>query len=248
MARSLPLLAFALLVALHPTPAHAQAASGDHLFILSGQSNMAKFDPSISFTPAVSQAFGADHVTVVKSAYSGQPIQRWDKGWEMQGTEKHQDAGDLYGELITAVQKASQGKNFKTVTFLWMQGESDATSNGDKYEASLRRVIAQLQDDLHRKDIQIVLGRLSDHGLQKKKGTKTPDWQKIRDIQEQVADTWPQGGAWVNTDDLNDGVNAEGKTVQNDLHYTVEGYKLFGDRLAEKAIALIQKAPPQPKK
>lgn len=222
----------------------AHASSGDHLFILSGQSNMARLDPAISFTPAVSQAFGADHVTVVKSAASGQPIQRWDKGWEIQGTEKHPDCGDLYTKLIDAVQLASEGKKFQTVTFIWMQGESDAGSNGAVYEASLRRVIAQLEEDLGRKDIQIVLGRLSDNGLSKKKGTKVPDWQKIRDIQMNLATTWPQGGAWVDTDDLNDGVNAEGKTVQNDLHYTVEGYKLFGDRLAEKSIALIQNGRP----
>lgn len=203
---------------------------------------MAKFDPSISFTPAVNQAFGADHVVVVKSAYSGQPIQRWDKGWEMKGTEKHTDCGDLYANLMDAVHGAAGSRKFKTVTFIWMQGESDAIGNGDQYEASLRRVIAQLEDDLGRKDIQLVLGRLSDHGLnQKKKGNKFPDWQKIRDIQMHMADTWPQGGAWVDTDDLNDGVNAEGKTVQNDLHYTVDGYKTFGDRLAEKAIGLIQK-------
>jgi hypothetical protein len=246
MARPLRTLAasLALLVATLQPHAHAQAASGDHLFILSGQSNMARLDPAISFTPAVSQAFGADHVTVVKSAASGQPIQRWDKGWEMQGTEKHPECGDLYAKLIDTVQTAGEGKKFQTVTFIWMQGESDAGSNGAVYEASLRRVIAQLEEDLGRKDIQIVLGRLSDHGLSKKKGTKVPDWQKIRDIQMSLATTWPQGGAWVDTDDLNDGANAEGKTVQNDLHYTVEGYKLFGERLAEKSITLIQKGKP----
>ena len=247
MVRSHPLSAafLALLIGFRPLPSHAQSSSGNHLFILSGQSNMARFDPALSFTPAVSQAFGPDHVVVVKSAYSGQPIQRWDKGWEMKGTEKHPDCGDLYAKLIDAVHTATEEKKFQTVTFLWMQGESDAVANGDAYEASLRRVIAQLQEDLERKDIQLVLGRLSDNGLNpKKKGTKVPDWQKIRDIQTNLADTWPQGGAWVNTDDLNDGVNAEGKMVQNDLHYTVDGYKIFGDRLAEKAIGLIQKGKP----
>jgi arylsulfatase A-like enzyme len=37
-----------------------------HLFILSGQSNMAGLNPEISFTPAVETAFGKDNVIVVK--------------------------------------------------------------------------------------------------------------------------------------------------------------------------------------
>lgn len=243
-ALSFLLAALTLFLAQSLPSARAEASSGDHLFILSGQSNMARLDPALTFTPAVNKAFGADRVIVVKSAFSGQPIQRWDKSWELLGTEKHSDCGDLYAKLIDAVQAAIQGKKIQTVTFLWMQGESDAAANGDRYEASLRRVISQLQEDLGRKDIQLVLGRLSDNGLQKKKGTKVPDWTKIRDIQMRLADTWPQGGAWVDTDDLNDGVNAEGKTVQNDLHYTVQGYELFGQRLADQAIALIQKRQP----
>jgi len=43
----------------------------------------------------------------------------------------------------------------------------------------------------------------------------------------------------VNTDDLND-KSKDGKTT-NGLHYTEEGYKLLGQRFAEKAITLIKK-------
>ncbi len=57
-------------------------AKEKHLFILSGQSNMAGLDPNISFIPAVEKAFGKDDVIVVKSAQSGQPIKRWVKNWE----------------------------------------------------------------------------------------------------------------------------------------------------------------------
>ena len=44
---------------------------------------------------------------------------------------------------------------------------------------------------------------------------------------------------WVNTDDLND--TEKGGQKKNDLHYTKEGYKILGQRFAEKAIALIKK-------
>jgi uncharacterized protein YaaR (DUF327 family) len=43
------------------------------------------------------------------------------------------------------------------------------------------------------------------------------------------------------TDDLNDEINKEGKEVKNDLHYTVEGYKILGKRFVGKAIELIRK-------
>jgi len=52
---------------------------GAHLFILSGQSNMAGLQPAESFTPAVEKTFGKEKVIVVKSGQGGQPIRRWYK-------------------------------------------------------------------------------------------------------------------------------------------------------------------------
>ena len=45
--------------------------AGPHLFILSGQSNMAGLKPEESFTPAVEEAFGKKNVIVVKDALGG---------------------------------------------------------------------------------------------------------------------------------------------------------------------------------
>ena len=45
----------------------AAEAADKHLFILSGQSNMAGLNPNISFTPTVEEAFGKENVTVVKT-------------------------------------------------------------------------------------------------------------------------------------------------------------------------------------
>ncbi|WP_430937432.1 sulfatase-like hydrolase/transferase [Saccharicrinis sp. 156] len=44
---------------------------------------------------------------------------------------------------------------------------------------------------------------------------------------------------WINTDDLNDGLNSKGLEIKNDLHMSVEGYKFMGERFAEKAIKLV---------
>ena len=45
--------------------------SGKHLFILSGQSNMARFKPALWFTPGISDALGADNVIVSFHAQGG---------------------------------------------------------------------------------------------------------------------------------------------------------------------------------
>lgn len=220
-----------------------------HLFILSGQSNMAALDPNQSFTPTVAAAFGAEQVTVVKGAWGGQPIRRWYKQWQADDSDseltgpatekKQQPYGDLYNILMSKVAKATAGKEFSTVTFVWMQGERDAREqHGDSYAQSLTGLLQQLADDLGRQDINVVIGRLSDFDMT---NAKFPHWTRVRDALVEVAESQPHA-AWVNTDDLNDGLNQHGDLVKNDLHFSVEGYEVFGRRLADAAIELIQQA------
>lgn len=214
-------------------------AAGKHLFILSGQSNMARLDPDLTFTPAVETAFGKANVIVVKSAQAGQAIRRWYKKWDDAGEPVKTPPGDLYELLIAKVQTAIKGEKIQTVTFLWMQGESDAVKgNAGNYEESLKGLIAQLETDLNCKDLHVVIGRLSDHPTDKKQ--PVPDWKRIQEIQVKLAETRPHS-AWVDTNDLNDIADEKSGKTKNDLHYTKEGYELFGKRLAEKAIALIKR-------
>ena len=201
-----------------------------HLFILSGQSNMANLDPNISFTPAIEAAFGKGNFTVVKDAQSGQPIHRWYKKWKPAQGAAPATTGDLYDRLIKKVNEAIKENKFISVTFIWMQGERDAKEKqGDVYAASLKGLLAQLEDDLKRKDINFVIGRLSDSGLV---GKSNSQWTLVRKAQLEVAEASPRG-AWVDTDDLNGD--------KNDLHYTAEGYKKLGERFAQKSIELIKK-------
>ena len=206
-----------------------------HLFILSGQSNMVGLNPDLSFTPAVAEAFGESNVIVVKSAEGGKPIRRWYKKWKPARGDGPKASGDLYDRLMAMVNKAIEEKEIATVTFVWMQGERDAKDKHDQvYAESLKGLINQLEEDLGRKDINFVIGRLSDCVM------NSSHWVAIREAQVKVAEG-SKRGAWVDTDDLNDGKNKKGKKVKNDLHYTVEGYKILGKRFAEKSIELIQK-------
>ncbi len=209
---------------------------GKHLFILSGQSNMARLNPEDSFTPAVVREFGDENVVVVKDAKSGQPIRRWHQSWQPPDGMDVQGHADLYDSLMNKVQMAVGDDQLATVTFIWMQGERDAREQlGEVYEASLVGLYQQLCRDLRRHDINFVIGRLSDFDMQNERYLH---WTMVRDIQVQVAESNTRF-TWIDTDDLNDGLNARGEEIENDLHMSEEGYSLMGTRFAEKAIQLI---------
>lgn len=213
---------------------------GKHLFILSGQSNMARLNPANTFTPTIETALGSENILVVKSAQGGQAIRRWYRDWQLPDRNPapiQNSKSDLYDTLMTKVNQAILEEQIASVTFIWMQGERDARQSwGDVYEESLLGLYRQICEDLNRNDINFVIGRLSDFDLP---NNRYPHWTKIREIQVKVADSAPNF-AWVNTDDLNDGLNQLGEEIKNDLHLSEEGYAIFGKRLADKAIRLIK--------
>lgn len=210
---------------------------------------MVGLDPNVSFTPAVQTAFGSNAVIVVKSATSAKSVRFWCK-------TNHEDPpatagsipevmGSLYDPLMAKVKTAIEGQPLESITFVWMQGESDLRNTA--YDAYLKALMNQLRGDLGRDDIHVVLGRISDSGLPTNQDLDTqrsPKQQmmhegrmRIRRIQVDFAESWPCG-AWVDTDDLNDVVK-DGE-VHHDLHYTRDGYRILGARFAEKAIELIK--------
>jgi len=143
----------------------------------------------------------------------------------------------LYDRLMMKVKSAIDGKEISTVTFIWMQGERDANEkHGEIYGASLQGLFGQLSTDLGRKDLNFVVGRLSDFDLQNK---RYPHWTLVREQQVALAAGHPRC-VWVDTDDLNDGKNRSGKTIKNDLHYSADGYVKLGQRFADSAIKMLE--------
>ena len=211
--------------------------SAYHLFILSGQSNMAGLRPEESFIPEVEKAFGKDHVLVVKDALGGQPIRRWYIDWEYADGIRPEATGDLYKRLMDKVRAVTVGKEIQTITFIWMQGERDAKEEyGKVYRASLEGLLKQLSSDLKRDDVNVVIGRLSDFDMENK---KYHHWTLVREQQAAfVRDGLRR--ALVDTDDLNDGVNRRGKEIRDDLHYSASGYVELGKRFAKESIQLIK--------
>ena len=213
------------------------STEGKHLFILSGQSNMVGMNPELSFTPTVSKAFGKDNVIIVKDAASGQSIRSWCKSnheFPPPTTGRVPKVrGELYGRLTKKVTTAIEGQTIQTVTLVWMQGESDL--NNTAYDAYLKELRTQLESDLKIKELHMVIGRISDSGLDVQK--RLEGRLNIRRIQKEFAESQPKT-EWVDTDDLNDR-KVDGKVI-HDLHYHPEGYRILGERFAKKSIDLIQ--------
>ena len=210
---------------------------GKHLFILSGQSNMALLDPEESFNPIIEDAFGKENVIVVKHTLGGRPIREWFREWKPPHGDQPKTQPHLYDSLMNKVFTEIENKQIATITFIWMQGERDAREKlGGVYKKSLIGLYQQLSTDLNRRDVNFVIGRLSDFDMN---NAKYPHWTMVRDIQVHVANSNPIF-SWIDTDDLNDGLNNNGKNIKNDLHMSVVGYHILGKRFAEKSIELIE--------
>jgi hypothetical protein len=141
-----------------------------------------------------------------------------------------QQHGEVYGPLIEKVRDACKGKSYDTVTFVWMQGESDGMRGlGGAYEESFLRLLGRLKTDLDRKDISFVIGRINDAHL---KGPSAEHWRRVRDVQVKLAEDADRG-AWIDTDDLSG--------PDDGVHFPREKYPALGQRFAAKAIELIDK-------
>jgi hypothetical protein len=216
-----------------------------HLFILSGQSNMAGMNPKLGFEPEAAAVFPDADVAYIKVAVGGQPIRFWVTEWDeiarqhgidpvkaraadkVKGTIYYQQILDQFAALLKKHPEPA------SVTFCWMQGERDARSNLDAaYGDALKQLIANLRRDLKQPNMNFVIGRLSDFG----KDDDAP-WQAVRQAQVDLAKGDPRG-AWVDCDDLNN--KEKNGVATNDLHYTQEGYELLGRRYVRQAKSLVE--------
>ena len=101
-------------------------------------------------------------------------------------------------------------------------------------------MLDQLAADLGHQDINLVIGRLSDHYLVLPTEAAKANWLAMREVQETFVAQHPRA-ALIDTDDLNDGESRKGEMYVNDLHYSAEGFRLLGQRFAEQSLALLNK-------
>ena len=216
-----------------------------HLFVLSGQSNMAGMDPETGFMTDAKKLFKDEKVVYIKVAKGGQPICRWLEEWhdiaQNNGLDEnhikriHKGGKVEFYQPILDQYKGMLKKHpeFKSVTFCWMQGERDANGGAHAaYKDALKQLIFNLRRDLKRPDMNVVIGRIGDYALDRESCVT------VRKVQSEVANEDPHG-AWVDVDDLNDRM-VKGK-MQSVVHYNrPEGYVLLGQRFAHQGYALIK--------
>lgn len=146
-----------------------------HLFILTGQSNMAGMDPKIGFEPEAKKLFPEADVAYIKVAAGGQPIRYWVNEWNDIATkhgvdvakarEKDKSKGTIFYPRILSqfTETLKAHPNPASITFCWMQGENDSkTGLHAPYADALKQLIANLRRDLKRPDMNFVIGRISD--------------------------------------------------------------------------------------
>ncbi|MEM1060558.1 MAG: sialate O-acetylesterase [Verrucomicrobiota bacterium] len=215
-----------------PEPSAAADGKPVRLFLLSGQSNMVHLNPEDRFTPALKKAFPDEEIIVAKFAKSGRAIRSWVPTWKStKPGDKAKGGKAFYVKLIREAEAALAGRAPKSVTFVWMQGERDAREGyGAEYGPALEGLLGQLRETYGREDIDFVLGRLSDHGLDK--ADEFPGWKGVRQAQEEFVAADPQRRVWVDTDNFNQ--------TGDGLHYDEAGRKALGERFAEESIRLIE--------
>jgi hypothetical protein len=231
---------FVILTALCGLAMAAPDNHSGHLFILSGQSNMRQPLPQ-AFEEVVSKVFGKENITIASFSVPSQPIRQWVRNWTPpEGVEVQLNEGEtngaLYDKLMTNVRKQAGDRKFATVTFIWMQGEADGQAGwGAVYAKSFLGIIDQLKADLKRDDIRFVIGRINDH---KPNGQFSPGKAAVREAQVKLGEE-NANGAWVDTDDLNAGINPWSVYEANGEHFPNAGYRTLGQRFARAACRLI---------
>ncbi|MBT8037801.1 MAG: sialate O-acetylesterase [Verrucomicrobiae bacterium] len=190
-----------------------------------------------SFRKCVEAVLGQDKVLVVSYAKPSQPIKNWYRKWQApEGMEAPDPAkrGHTYDTLEKKLGKLIQGKRIASVTYIWMQGEADAGKGwGKVYKKSFLGVLDQLKAFLKIDSINFVVGRINEYWLDQ------PDGELMRKILVELGEDHPNGD-WINTDDLNRGVNPWGGFSYEDGHFPPSGYRVMGQRFAKKACQLVQ--------
>ena len=196
-----------------------------HVFILSGQSNMARLDLKATFIPTIEAKFGKMNVIVVKDAAGGQPIRRWHKNSKSLEGNGPKAKADLYDSLMIKVNAAIANEKINTVTFIWMQGERDASTaeTSQAYQINLHNFIQATRTRLNAPELPFVIGRIQ--APQKKFR------DLVRQAQQEVVATNTHISL-VDTDDL---------TLMDIIHYDAASLVILGRRFAQATANLLPK-------
>lgn len=210
----------------------ATAANPPHPDAKRQYGNFAKaeggFGPEMTFARAL--AAGAPRpLAVLKVAFSGTSVA---KDW---GPTLQDPDGACYDAIIDEYRKAMAAAAEKGITLrpramVWVQGESDATTeHAPRYEANLRAMLGRLRADLEAPGLVLLLGVNTRFG-----NGKNPHMPAVIAAQKAVAESLPRC-AYIDTS------GAE-TLPPNHTHFTAAGTLEIGKRFAE-ALRVEEKIP-----
>lgn len=229
----------------------SSARSGDRVFVLAGQSNMqglgtvyqlkpwqkrtppnvefytrgskqpvalvsgGRFGPEVNFAHDLARAFPKDRIIIIKVAAGGTPITQW-----IPGTRN-------YLAILNQVRHAlaNSPRTRQVEAILWMQGESDATTQhrASRYDGDLKHIIRQLRRDLRSPHSLFMIGQVNPLAQ------RFPYVGTVRAKQQQVHNQVPNTQL-IPTSDLS--------KTSDQLHYDTNGQLTLGKRFASAYLRL----------
>ena len=191
---------------LEEPPVVAPEIAEPQLWIAGGQSNMVTDIPEM-FAEGLSLSIDAE-VSIIQTALLSTAISCWRFGAVCFEQQRH---------LIEGVQANG---------VIWWQGESDALSGSETYEADLVTMIQEWRDVIG-VDAPFLIVELQ---LHPDSSSTVEEWQRVQDAQHAVATTLP-GVYVIETSDI---------VLPDANHHPTYAYRVIAQRLADKAAEISQ--------
>lgn len=179
------------------------------------------FGPEIGFASAMLRARPGMHLAILKACKGGTSLS---KDWAPGVKGQPETQGPCYSNFLAAATAATQalkqcGDTYVLRGFLWHQGESDAHSTPEVYQARLTQFIARVREDLNTPKLPFVIGEVFDNGKR----------DSVRTAQRAVAKVVPHTG-FAPANEL--------KTWDQGTHFDAASQLTLGERLAEAQLKL----------
>jgi len=184
----------------------------------------ATFGPELGFAEALAAAQKDRPLALIKGSKGGTSLA---KDWKPGTKGKPATQGPCYRNFVETVSLACKelerrGDTYTLCGLLWHQGESDAQSSAETYQAEVTELIARLREDLATPDLPVVIGEVYDNG---KRDT-------VRTAEKAAAKAVPHVGF----------ASAEGlQTWDKGTHFDAASQLTLGRRFAEAMVELRKK-------
>ena len=204
------------------------------------------FGPELMVGVTLAEANPKKHYLLIKKAVGGTSLYgAWNTEWTLEKAMlaergKVRQSLQLYKQHITNIKRTlnklkKQGKKYKILGVLWMQGESDTNKEitATNYQSNLKKLIAGYRKEVQIKDLPFVIGQVNVLPRKYKVGPA-----QVRTAMLNIANS-DDNIAIIKTS--TDASWLDYPKHSDNLHYNTEGQKRLGAAFAKELIQLINK-------